>query len=165
VLESLLARLIAQVLLEARPCLRPTIRTSDRPQCDERIHVRACPVHAAAFQSRLDHQLVGAFHTAAADRKAQRLETRVLDLVQPFGQIVQRRVARTARIGWVGGLGGRQVGQRFQHFGGTMLIVFENVGLLLDPVIGSRCPEAPGGLRGLGRYSTACGNSKMWTAS
>ena len=126
-----MARLIAQMVRNSGPRLRPTIRTSDRPQGDEWVDVRARPVHAAAFQARLNHQLVGAFNAPAADRKALSLEYGVLALVQPLGQVVQRGVARFASRGWIGGLLDRQVCQRDQRFGGPMLMVFERVGLLM----------------------------------
>ncbi len=70
--------------------------------------MRACPVHAAALQPRLDHQFVRTFNATAADWKASRLEAGVLDLIQAFGQIVQRRVARLACRG---GIGGRWIGR------------------------------------------------------
>ena len=61
-----MARLIEQMVRNSGPRLRPTIRTSDRPQGDEWVDVRARPVHAAAFQARLNHQLVGAFNATVA---------------------------------------------------------------------------------------------------
>jgi len=58
----------------------PAVRAGDGAQSDQRVHVRPRPMPAAAFQPRLDHQLVGALNTAAADREVLRLEGGVLDL-------------------------------------------------------------------------------------
>ena len=113
------------------------------------------PVHATAFQARLDDQLVGAFDAPAADRKALRLKSGVLDLVQPFGQIVQRGVARLVCSSPVSGLVDRQMGQRLQQRGGAMLVVFEAVGLLFDPRIGLGRIHTPGGLGRFGQLTGA----------
>jgi hypothetical protein len=86
---SSLTRLIAQVAFNLRPRLRPPIRTGDRAQGDQWVHMGSCPVHATAFQSRFDHQFVGAFDAPAANWEALRLKGGVLDLIQPFGQIIQ----------------------------------------------------------------------------
>src|SRR6266508_3367994 len=68
-LESALSCLIVLVVCNPGPRLSPSIRAGDRPQGEEWVHMRARPMHAATFQARLDHQLVGAFHAPAADRK------------------------------------------------------------------------------------------------
>lgn len=117
-----LAHLIAQVSLDVWPSLRPPVGARDGAQRDQRVHMYSCPVHATALQSRLDDQLVGAFDATATDRKALRLKGGVLDLVQPFAQIVQRSVARLASGCRITGSLNRQVGQRLQHLGGAMLV-------------------------------------------
>src|SRR3546814_8508904 len=75
--------------------------SSDRPQRDQSIHMRAGPVHAAAFQARLDHQLIGTFNAATADRKPLALEARILDLVQrSAARRVGKECVSTCRTRW-----------------------------------------------------------------
>ena len=124
---------------------------------NHRIHVRAGPVHPAAFQTRLHYQLIATFHTAAADRQTLSLEPGVLDLVQSLRQIVQRRLPRFPSSTWVNRPLSREVGQRDQHLGGAMLIVLERVGLLLDPTLGRRGSLAPGHLSRSGQVFDGMG--------
>ncbi len=107
-LETPGARLITEVPFNLRPCLRPSIRTGDRAQSNQRVHMCSSPVHAIVFQSRFDHEFVGAFDATPANWEALPLKGGVLDLVQPFGQIVQCAVARLASC-WVDGSVNRQV--------------------------------------------------------
>src|SRR5258708_38515764 len=79
---------------DARPGLRPTIGTRDGPQRYEWIDVSTCPVHTAALESHLDHNLVGTFGAAAADRVPGGLEGGVLHLRQTFGEVGHRAIPR-----------------------------------------------------------------------
>src|SRR5258708_12397081 len=72
---------------DARPRFGPTIGTRDGPQRHQRIDMSTCPVHAAAFESCLDHDLIGAFGAAAANRVPGGLEGSVAHLRQPFGEL------------------------------------------------------------------------------
>src|SRR5207244_13030495 len=72
---------------DARPRFGPTIGTRDRPQRDQWIDVSTCPVHAAALESRLDDDLVGALGAAAANRVPGGLEGGVVHLRQTFGEV------------------------------------------------------------------------------
>src|SRR5437764_538773 len=62
----------------------PTDPCSRRPRRHHRVHIGARPVHPAAFEPRLDHQLVRALHQAAADRVAGGLKLGVADLRLPL---------------------------------------------------------------------------------
>ncbi len=56
-------------------------------------------MHPAAFEPRLDHELVGALDTATADRIARANEGLVADLLQPAAEIGVRRLGdHTRRI-------------------------------------------------------------------
>jgi len=147
-LPTFLTNFLAEVRLDARPSLRPTIRTGDGPQRHHGIHVGAGPVHAAAFQSRLHHQLIGTLHTPAPDRQTLRLEACVLNLAQALGQIVERGFARLPTRNRVKGSLNRQVGQCDHHLGSALFVMFEAMRLLVDPAFGRGCTLAPGGLCG-----------------
>jgi hypothetical protein len=91
----------------ARPCLWPAVGARQGAQCHQWIDVSARPVHTAALESRLDHDLVRAFSAATANRVAGGLKRRVLHLGQAFGEVrhgaiprFRRGVGSSAR--WIG---------------------------------------------------------------
>ncbi len=91
----------ALLVFNHRPGLVPTVITNGVAQRQERIDVRVGPVHARPFQSIFDHQFVGTFHHAAADRPPVSHQLGILHLRNPRFQIGQRlgqhSVARLAR--------------------------------------------------------------------
>ena len=93
-------------------------------------------MHPAAFEPRLDHQFVGAFHHPAANRPALRLVGRILHLPDPLGQIGQ--IGRHHVAAWVGHLVLQEFGQH-----GPRPAVLQGVTLLLRPLLGLRAALAP----------------------
>jgi hypothetical protein len=91
----------------ARPGLWPAVGARYGAQCHQWIDVSARPVHAAALESRLDHELVRAFSAAAANRIAGGLKRRVLHLGQALVKYATvRSRASVAAVGssarWIG---------------------------------------------------------------
>ncbi len=73
-----------------RPDLPPAVIADRIPQHQHRIDTRPCPMHARAFEPRLDHQFVGTFHDPAPNRPAGRLEGwigHLLDALHQIGQV------------------------------------------------------------------------------
>jgi hypothetical protein len=58
-------------------------------------------VKISPFEAIFDHQLVRAFHHAAADRPAIGLELRIGHLIDPLFQILQRRLHRLVLCGLI----------------------------------------------------------------
>ena len=56
--------------LDVRPFLLPAVITEEVAQGEHGVDVLTLPVHAGAFEARLDHQFVGALDHAAADGPA-----------------------------------------------------------------------------------------------
>jgi hypothetical protein len=76
---------------DLRPSLTPLIITDNITQGQHRIDMGPGPVHATAFQARLNHQFVGAFSGAVANRPTRRHKGGILHVGLPLLQIGQVR--------------------------------------------------------------------------
>lgn len=85
---SLLLAVLGRLLHPALPGLVPAIVADGIAQGQQGIDVLAFPMHACAFESSLDHEFVGAFDHAGANRPSGCLEERVLHLGVPLKQIL-----------------------------------------------------------------------------
>src|SRR3989441_3569825 len=122
-----LVSLSAKSSADAWPHLGPAIGTGDGPQRHQGIDVSTCPVHPAPLESRLDHDLVGAFGAATADRIAGRLKGGVVDLCQAFGEVRHRSIPSLNCSTWISGELDRQPTERDEHLAHTVGRVFERV--------------------------------------
>jgi hypothetical protein len=120
--------------------LEPAIGTRDGPQRHQWIDVSTRPVHPAALESRLDHDLIGAFGAATANRIASRLKRRVLHLRQAFGEVRDGPISRFSRGSRTTSALDWQVSQRREHLANTIRGVFEGVRLLVQPRCNSGVP-------------------------
>src|SRR6266496_2946679 len=89
------------------------------------------PVDTAALESRLDHELIGAFGAAAADRVPSGLEGGVVRLCQAFGEVGHRAIPCvngsprvSSELNW-------QLCKSCEHLPHSIRRVFERVRLLV----------------------------------
>jgi hypothetical protein len=60
--KTLLAPLLLSMNGEALPIVLPAIMADAGSQGEHRVDMETLPMHASAFETRLDHEFVGAFH-------------------------------------------------------------------------------------------------------
>jgi len=98
--KSVLVVRAAEGAHDLRPSFIPLIIADNIAQRQHRINIGPSPVHTAAFQARLNHQFVGAFSGAIANRPACRQEGGVLHLSLSLLQIgLMRRHLRRLGFG------------------------------------------------------------------
>jgi hypothetical protein len=82
-----LDRLTAEFFGKLRPSFRPAVVDSNGAQGEHGVDRRACPVHATAFEARLNDEFVSAFDSAISDGPACGLKGRLIQLGLALGQV------------------------------------------------------------------------------